>query len=731
LTAPLAVLAVSRRGADLAARIRTQLGADVFVPARLAGPARSGDGSPSGAGGLGAIAYPDAGGVRAALAQAFGRYRGIVLALPVGAAVRLIAPLIADKHADPAVVALDEAGGHAVALLSGHAGGANDLARAVAAAVGARPVITTAAEVLSTLALDLLGRDSGWTVEDKSGMTRASAALIAGEPVGACQDAGEQTWWRDAPRNLMRYATLAELAAAPVAARLVVSDRTLAEPLSPPVVVYRPKTLVLGVGCVRGATEAEIEDLVARTLAEHKLALASVRELATIDRKADEPGIRALCQRHGWALRTFPADLLTAAGAPSGASEAVRRAVGAPSVCEPAALLASGAATLVVPKTRTRRVTVAVARVPPRPLGKRNGKARPPSGGGLTQPPPLPEGSGARPHPRPLPEGEGTVAIASPGGGEAGPRGGEARPVVASPAGKEADVRVASPSGSGRRAAPGEGVPFNNAGAAPGEGAPLATPSAASLGEGGLLNLSLIGLGPGGPEGLTVQAREALEAVDAVVGYHGYLDLLRPWLAGPAYHGSPIGEEVPRARLAIALARAGQHVALVSSGDAGVYGTAGIVFELLHEDGADAEALGVEVIPGVSAAHAAAALLGAPLMNDYAAISLSDLMTPWEVIARRLEAAAAADLVVALYNPASARRHAQLARAQEIFLRHRPPETPVGLVRNAGRPGQSVRIVALGELLAEPIDMLNIVLVGNRATIRVGDRLVTRRGYLE
>jgi cobalt-precorrin 5A hydrolase/precorrin-3B C17-methyltransferase len=445
----------------------------------------------------------------------------------------------------------------------------------------------------------------------------------------------------------------------------VVSDRTLAEPLPAPAVVYRPRSLVLGVGCVRGASDDEIADLVVRTLAEHGLALGSVGEVATIDRKADEPGIVALARDRGWSLRTFPEAALTAVGAPSGASDAVERAVGAPGVCEPAALLASGAAMLVVPKVRTRRVTVAVARI-------------------SLQPDRISESSGACPHPNPLPEGEGT-----------GP--------------------VASPSGRGRREAPGEGVAPNSA-------------SAASR-EGELLSLSLVGLGPGGPAGLTARAREALEAADGVVGYHGYLDLLRPWLAGPTYHGSPIGEEVQRARLAITLARAGQRVALVSSGDAGVYGTAGIVFELLHEEGADDEAMGVEVIPGVSAAHAAAALLGAPLMNDYAAISLSDLMTPWAVIARRLEAAAAADFVVALYNPASGRRRAQLARAQEIFLRYRGPETPVGLVRNAGRPGQSVRVVALGELLTHEVDMLTLVLVGNRATIRVGDRLVTRRGY--
>lgn len=244
-------------------------------------------------------------------------------------------------------------------------------------------------------------------------------------------------------------------------------------------------------------------------------------------------------------------------------------------------------------------------------------------------------------------------------------------------------------------------------------------------------SLALVGIGPGGPAGITARAREVLEGADAVIGYDGYLEQLRPWLVGPALHGSPIGEEVQRARLAIALARAGQRVALVSSGDAGVYGTAGIVFELLHDADAGAEAAAVEVVPGVSAAHAAAALLGAPLMNDYAAISLSDLMTPWEVIERRLEAVAAADLVVALYNPASGRRRAQLARAQELLLRHRPSETPVGLVRNAGRAGQAIRIVALGELLEQEIDMLTIVIVGNRATIRVGDRLVTRRGYLD
>jgi len=214
-----------------------------------------------------------------------------------------------------------------------------------------------------------------------------------------------------------------------------------------------------------------------------------------------------------------------------------------------------------------------------------------------------------------------------------------------------------------------------------------------------------------------------------VVGYHGYLDLVRGWLDGKALHGSPIGEEVERCRLAVSLCRAGQRVALVSSGDAGVYGTAGIVFELLHQEGDAALGDRVVVVPGVTAANTAAGVLGAPLMSDYVTLSLSDLMTPWSVIERRLQAAAEGDLVVVLYNPASQRRQRQLERAQEILLEKRVPTTPVGLVRNASRPGEEVLVTDLGHLLDHPVDMLTTVIVGNSATMLVGKRLVTRRGY--
>lgn len=243
-------------------------------------------------------------------------------------------------------------------------------------------------------------------------------------------------------------------------------------------------------------------------------------------------------------------------------------------------------------------------------------------------------------------------------------------------------------------------------------------------------HLAIVGLGPGGEELLTPRARRALEAAEVVVGYRAYLDLLRPWLRGVEYRGSDLGEEVARARAAVELARAGRRVALVSSGDAGIYGMAGPVFEVLAERGwREGDPPAVEVEPGVSAAQAAAALLGAPLMSDFAAISLSDLLTPWETIERRLEAAGMGDFVVALYNPRSARRQQGLVRAREILLRWRPASTPVGVVRNAAREGQSVLLTDLGGLIDAPVDMLTIVIVGNSATFRVGNRLVTRRGY--
>jgi len=239
--------------------------------------------------------------------------------------------------------------------------------------------------------------------------------------------------------------------------------------------------------------------------------------------------------------------------------------------------------------------------------------------------------------------------------------------------------------------------------------------------------LFLVGLGPGDPGMLTGQAEHVLRSVRRVFGYSLYLDLLRPSLPELDYRPSPITHEEARACDAIAAALAGERIALVGSGDAGVYGLAGLALEILEREGADQ--LHVEVVPGVTAALSAAALLGAPLGHDFCTISLSDLLTPWPVIRRRLEAAAAADFVTVLYNPASVRRTTQLPEARALFLAHRQATTPVGLVSNAYRTGQTVRITSLERLAREPVDMLTTVIIGNSSTREWGNRLITPRGY--
>lgn len=241
-------------------------------------------------------------------------------------------------------------------------------------------------------------------------------------------------------------------------------------------------------------------------------------------------------------------------------------------------------------------------------------------------------------------------------------------------------------------------------------------------------SLRIVGLGPGARGAMTGQALEALHRARVVVGYSGYFEGIADLLDGKEYHSLPLGAEKERARLAVERARAGDAVCVISSGDAGIYGMASLVLEMLEAEG-DPE-LEVDVIPGVSAVNACAALLGAPLGHDFAVVSLSDLLTPWPQIERRLRAAAQADFVLVLMNPRSPRRDWQWQRAWEIMLQHRLPETPVGIVRQAYRPGQSVEITTLGRLAESAVDMFTTVIIGNSQTRRFGDNLVTPRGYL-
>ena len=238
-------------------------------------------------------------------------------------------------------------------------------------------------------------------------------------------------------------------------------------------------------------------------------------------------------------------------------------------------------------------------------------------------------------------------------------------------------------------------------------------------------NVYVVGLGPGDSRCLTAEARQALEEAEVLCGYGVYVDLVAPLFPGKEVYTTPMKRELERCRWALETAAAGRTTAMVCSGDAGVYGMAGPLLELA----ADYPEVEVTVVPGITAALSGAAVLGAPLGHDFCVISLSDLLTPWETIARRLECAAAGDFALCLYNPSSHKRRDYLRRACDILLQSRDAETVCGWVRNIGRSGQESRILTLGQLREEEVDMFTTVFVGSSTTHLTAGRMVTPRGY--
>lgn len=237
--------------------------------------------------------------------------------------------------------------------------------------------------------------------------------------------------------------------------------------------------------------------------------------------------------------------------------------------------------------------------------------------------------------------------------------------------------------------------------------------------------LYVVGLGPGDPSYLTGAAKTALSRAEVLCGYTLYVELIRPLFPDKEIYTTAMTGEIERCRHALDLAQSGRDTAMVCSGDAGVYGMAAPVVELLP----DYPGAAVEIVPGVTAALSGAALLGAPLGHDFCVISLSDRLTDWSVIERRLECAAAGDFAICLYNPASNHRRDYLRRACEILLREKTPDTVCGMVRSIGRAGESVRVLTLSELRDADADMFTTVFVGSSQTRRIGDRIVTPRGY--
>ena len=245
--------------------------------------------------------------------------------------------------------------------------------------------------------------------------------------------------------------------------------------------------------------------------------------------------------------------------------------------------------------------------------------------------------------------------------------------------------------------------------------------------------LMVVGLGPGSEAEMTGAARAALEAADVIAGYTTYVNLVKPLLPeDTVYLATGMRSEIERCCLAIAEARSGKDVAMVCCGAPGVYGMAGLIYELDAKECAenpDASPIEIEVIPGVTAASSGAARLGAPLMQDFAVISLSDLLCSWDVIEKRLDAAALGDFAIVLYNPGSHTRTDHLRRACDIILAHRAPETVCGIVSRIGRDGQATRLLPLSELRDTQVDMVSTVFIGNSRTLDINGKMVTLRGY--
>lgn len=568
------------------------------------------------------------GSLREHLQTLWPRHRGFIFGLATGAVVRLIAPLLAHKSQDPAVLVVEEQGQSVISLCSGHLGHADQLTRLVAAQIGATPIITGTSTRSQLPSLDLLGQPFGWQ-RGTGDWNQVSGAIARQQKVAVFQESGSKLWQAHLPEQHPFV-----FADPPGDAPQVCITHRSATASDLPIVYWHPRVLWVGIGCERGTSRKLIEQGLEQVFQEFGLAMDAIASINTLDLKADEAGLLELCQERNWPLQCFAPDVLKSVKVPT-PSEVVAAEVGTPSVAEAAALYAAQvhSETLEVP-SEAQPATLIV----PKQIIR----------------------SAEEP-------GAATVAVA-----------------------------LSPLEYTGRQG-----------------------------------KLYLVGTGPGSLDQMTPAAQTAIVQADAVIGYSLYVDLVQSRLRpGQMIETYPITQERQRAQRAIALANWGLTVAMISSGDAGIYGMAGLVLEELELQNWDGQAPAVEIFPGVSALQAAASRVGTPLMHDFCAISLSDRLTPWDVIEKRLQAAAAADFVTALYNPRSQLRVEQLTLAQAIMLEHRAPNTPVAVVRSAYREDEATQLTTLGQLHTVTVDMLTTVLIGNNSTHIYQNWMMTPRGYL-
>jgi cobalt-precorrin 5A hydrolase / precorrin-3B C17-methyltransferase len=564
--------------------------------------------------------------------------RTLVFCLATGAVMRTIAPLLKDKHNDPAIIVIDITGKYVISFGGGHQSNSDLLTTLIAEQLSATPIITGTSSSLNLPIIDLLGKPFGWQ-KGTGSWTKVMAAVANNCSVEVIQDAGSKLWIDSLPQNHSLIITnlkedsnervLTTIKKPQARIWISATQRNLADSATFPKVQWHPRVLWIGIGCERDTATQLVKEALATTLQKYHLASKAIAGIATLDLKADEEAILQLCRAENLPLKTFDADTLKQVIVPT-PSAAVEKEVGTPSVAEAAAILGAMSVNSV-DKAQNCQLIVE------KQIFKQKDR------------------------------GAVTIAIA------------------------QSEVEYTARIGK----------------------------------------LYLIGIGPGSLEQITPAAKTAITEADVVIGYTLYVELIQPLLRShQIIEALPITQEQQRGERAIQLARWGLTVAVISSGDCGIYGMAGLVLEQLKVSGWDGKTPQVQIFPGISALQAVASRVGAPLMHDFCAISLSDLLTPWDVILKRIEAAAIGDFITVFYNPRSQKRTEQIVNAREVFLQHRAQNTPVAIVKSVYRQEEQIVITTLEEMLAHSIDMLTTVIIGNSNTYQYADWIITPRGYL-
>ncbi len=624
--------------------------------------------------------------------QWFSRADALVFIGATGIAVRSIAPYLQSKGSDPAVVVLDDRGQNCIPLLSGHLGGANELARTLSTFCAAHTIITTASDINKVFAVDSWAASQGIFVPELAGIKVITSALLKGDPVecvsafpleGTTPPGIRIIPVEDAYKDngLRRFHVGCRTDA--------IADLDLIVPAA-----------ILGVGCRKGTTAEAIETSAALFLEQAGIHPSSLCCIASIDLKAQEPGLLEFAQNRQLPFETFTTESLNEQQGDFSTSEFVSHVTGTACVCERAAVAVGGY--LMTRKTVVNGITFAIA-IKPFPL---------------SWPEPFLSDvftTGDEVDASHAAAGTAPAAPAAATGAAAGAAG-----AVAGVAPDAAAPGAAAPAAAGGAAA----AAGADAGAAPAAAAGTAPDADAVAGQ-AKGQLIVVGLGPGDPAFMSQEAVGALQDAQMICGYHVYIDLAKQLAPETPVFTTPMTKEIDRCRAALKMAAEGKRVAMVCSGDAGVYGMAGLCMELAHEF----DPVDIRVIPGITAALSGASRLGAPLTHDFCVISLSDLLTPWDLIEQRLKAAADADFCVALYNPASHKRKDYLQKACDLLLSGKDPQTVCGVVRNIGRPGEEVWVGTLEELRNFPADMFCTAFVGNQSTVIIDGKMVTPRGY--